>query len=148
VNDYAEAKTWINLAERDYAVASHLNETFLPLPVEIICFHCQQAVEKALKAILAYYEDSIPKIHDISVLLQLCKAHTDEIHIDEKISETVTNFAVMTRYTEDRRDFTEDTAEFALKQAKQALEMVKQALDKAQKEAAQNIEAVEDENEQ
>ena len=108
------------------------------MPVEIICFHCQHAVEKALKAILAFYEDSIPKIHDIAVLLQLCKAHTDEIHIDEKISETVTNFAVMTRYTEDRRDFTEDTAEFALKQAKQTLEMVKKAIGKAQGETERN----------
>ena len=68
--------------------------------------------------------------------------------MDESVADAISDFAVVARYTEDNRSFTEDTAEFALKQAKQSLEMVKQALDKAQKEAAQNIEAVEDENEQ
>ena len=34
MSDYDEAKTWINLAERDYAVASHLQKTFVPLPVD------------------------------------------------------------------------------------------------------------------
>ena len=42
------------------------------------------------------------------------------------MAEAITNFAVVTRYVEDRRDFTEDTADFALKQAAQVLEMVKQ----------------------
>jgi HEPN domain-containing protein len=134
VGDLAEAKTWINLAERDYAVAAHLYEAFIPLPVEIVCFHCQQAVEKALKAVLAYYGAAIPKTHDIITLNKLCKELTDKVQIDVAVAEVITNFAVVTRYVEDRRDFTEDTAKFALNQAKQNLEMVKQALDKAQKE--------------
>jgi len=132
VGDYAEAKTWINLAERDYAVALHLNDTFIPMPVEIIFFHCQSTVEKALKAVLAYYEDKIPKIHDITALLTLCKQHTDKIDIDKKIADTITDFAVVTRYVEDRRDFTEDTVEFALKQAKINLEMVKMFFEEAE----------------
>jgi len=145
VSDYAEAKTWINLAERDYAVATHLNEVFIPLPVEIICFHSQQSVEKALKAVLAYYEDKVPKTHDITNLQTLCKVHTDKIYIDDEIAETITDFAVITRYVEDRRDFTEDTAKFALKQANQVLEMVKQFLEKseAEKEAQEKEETTE-----
>jgi len=138
VGDYAEAKTWINLAERDYAVAAHLHEVFIPLPVEIICFHSQQAVEKSLKSVLAYYEDKIPKTHDITNLQVLCKQHTDKIHIDDEIAETITDFAVITRYVEDRRDFTEDTAKCVLKQALQALEMVKQFFENDQKEATQD----------
>jgi len=144
VGDYAEAKTWINLAERDYAIAVHLNDTFIPLPVEIICFHGQSAVEKALKAVLAYYEDKIPKIHDITALLTLCKEHTDEIHIDKGIADTITDFAVVTRYIEDRRDFTEDTAEFALKQAKLILEMVKNFIEETENKS--QIPVDEDEN--
>lgn len=135
--DYAEAQIWINLAERDYAVAAHLHEVFIPMPVEIICFHCQQAVEKSLEAVLAYYEDKIPKTHDITNLQTLCKVHTDKIHIDDEIAGTITDFAVITRYVEDRRDFTEDTARFALKQTQQSLEMVKQFLAKTDEEAVQ-----------
>jgi len=142
MGDYAEAKTWINLAERDYAVALHLSDTFVPLPVEIICFHSQSTVEKALKAVLAYYEDKIPKIHDITNLITLCKQHTDKIHIDKGIADTITDFAVVTRYVEDRRDFTEDTAQFAIKQAKLNLDMVKKFLEEAETskdEAATNM---------
>ena len=40
--DYEEAKIWINLAERDFSIASHLYDTFIPMPIETICFHCQQ----------------------------------------------------------------------------------------------------------
>ena len=104
--DYDEAKRWISLAERDYAIALHLQKTFVPLPVETICFHCQQTVEKALKAVLAYYEADIPKTHDIAKLNGLCREYTDNIEIDARIAETMTHFAVITRYIEDRRDFT------------------------------------------
>ena len=55
VSDYADAMVWMNLSQRDHDIALHLQKTFIPLPVETICFHSQQAVEKALKAVLAYY---------------------------------------------------------------------------------------------
>jgi len=34
VNDYAEAKVWINLSQRDHDIAVHLHKIFLPMPVE------------------------------------------------------------------------------------------------------------------
>ena len=136
MGDYAEAKVWMNLAQRDYDIAVHLQKTFIPLPVETICFHCQQTVEKALKAVLAYYENDIPKTHNIRTLAELCKEHTNEQLIEDKSADTVTAFAVITRYIEDRRDFTEDTAKFALNQAKQNLEKIKHALDKAEQDEA------------
>jgi len=40
---------WIYLAQMDYDHASKSAATFHPAPVEIICFHCQQAAEKILK---------------------------------------------------------------------------------------------------
>ena len=134
MSDYDEAKTWISLAERDYTVATHLHTTLIPKPIEIICFHCQQAVEKALKAVLAYYGADIPKTHDITLLIKLCSVHTNAKLTDEKAADTITTFAVVARYVEDNRDFTEDTAKFALKQAQQTLEMVKQYLAKSEKE--------------
>jgi HEPN domain-containing protein len=136
--DFGEANIWLNLAECDYAIALHLHETFIPLPVETVCFHSQQAVEKALKAVLAYYEAKTPKTHNIRALAELCKEHTGEVLIDDKVIDTITTFAVITRYVEDRRDFTEDTAQFALKQAKQAIDVVKRTLEKAQAVAEQD----------
>ena len=61
-------KEWIIFAERDYGVAKHLFESYQPLPIENICYGCQQAVEKALKAFLIYNTGDAPKTHDIELL--------------------------------------------------------------------------------
>jgi len=126
VPDYNEAMVWLKLAKRDYAVALHLSETLDPKPIEVICFHSQQAVEKALKAVLAYNEAKIPKIHDITALHALCKAYTNKLLLQESAEATLTDFAVAARYVEDRSDYTEDTGQFALKQAQRVLGEVEQ----------------------
>ena len=46
-----DIQRWLDFAENDLAVAKHLLETFHPKPLEIICYHCQQAAEKAIKAV-------------------------------------------------------------------------------------------------
>ena len=47
-----EASKWFQSAEMDFQTAIHLYENMYPPPREIICFHCQQAVEKFLKSLL------------------------------------------------------------------------------------------------
>ena len=122
------AKEWMKYAERDYAVALHLSKTFHPLPTENICYNCQQSVEKSLKAILAYNEADIPKIHDIIALDDLCQAHIGKALIDVKIAGTMTRFATKSRYPYNDIDFTKEDADLALKTAKQVLDQVKEAL--------------------
>ena len=43
-----------------------------PLPVEIICYHCEQAAEKFLKAVLVQFDKEPPKTHDLVQLCKLC----------------------------------------------------------------------------
>ena len=64
-------------ADRDYAAAEQLlvqGDRFR----EIIAFHCQQAVEKYLKALLVRQQVEFPKTHDIRKLLGLVA----EVHPD------------------------------------------------------------------
>ena len=63
-----ETREWYNMAAMDLGVASHLDATYHPKPLEIICYHCQQAAEKAIKALIVYYgaEGGMPKLHDLS----------------------------------------------------------------------------------
>jgi HEPN domain-containing protein len=51
---------WRILAERDMTVADHLANTMVPIPSEIIAFHCQQAVEKYLKGTLTVFREKPP----------------------------------------------------------------------------------------
>ena len=45
---------WLSFAETDLGVARHLYESFHPKPLEIICYHCQQSAEKAIKAVIIW----------------------------------------------------------------------------------------------
>ena len=44
-----ETKQWLDMADMDLGVAKYLMENYYPKPLEIICYHCQQAAEKPLK---------------------------------------------------------------------------------------------------
>ena len=61
-------KNWLNKAEKDLLSAEH-EITFADKVTESICFHCQQAVEKFLKAYLIYLDIPFPKTHEISELI-------------------------------------------------------------------------------
>ena len=63
------------------------------------CFHCQQAVEKAIKALLVLQQAEFGKTHDIGELLALLR-HTST-PAPEAMTESLrplTRFAVETRY--------------------------------------------------
>ena len=53
------SKEWLDYATKDLASARFLLK-MKPQPREIICFHCQQAAEKALKAYLALLKKIFP----------------------------------------------------------------------------------------
>ena len=123
-----KALAWIEYAENDLNVASHLNEIYRPLPENTICWLCQQSVEKSLKAILAYNDAKIPKTHDIGMLQNTTVQYEPGITIDEKIADKMTVFAVESRYPDNVIDFAKEDAELGLKYAKIVLGQVKQAL--------------------
>ena len=73
--DIADAKEWLTYAEADLGVAKHLFRTYYPKPLAIICYHCQQAGEKAIKALYLAKEipGGIPRKHDLWFLLEQMK---------------------------------------------------------------------------
>ena len=66
-----DIQEWLDYAWTDYDVAVFLYENRRPQPLEIICYHCQQAAEKAIKALYMALElpGGIPRKHDLSFLL-------------------------------------------------------------------------------
>ena len=61
-------RQWVAKAEVDYRTADRLVRD--PDPIrESIAFHCQQAVEKYLKALLVSLRIEFPKTHDLEGLL-------------------------------------------------------------------------------
>ena len=60
---------WIKFSDRDYDTAKHLYKNMHPAPLEIVCYHCQQATEKALKAFLIFSDVKPEKTHNLIELL-------------------------------------------------------------------------------
>jgi HEPN domain-containing protein len=90
------AEQLLGVARDDDAAARTLREA--ESPDSIVGFHCQQAVEKALKAVLAARSVDFPFTHDIGLLIQLCEdagAPLPEVLADV---DRLTPFAVHMRY--------------------------------------------------
>ena len=67
----AEARAWVRCAEEDFDFASSQFRRRTKKPTANgIGFHCQQCVEKYLKARLEEAGLTIPKVHDLVLLLQ------------------------------------------------------------------------------
>jgi len=65
---------------------------------EIIGFHAQQAVEKALKAWLAYLGIDYPKIHNLETFMGLLNVHGHSFPDDLAEVNKLTPFATVFRY--------------------------------------------------
>ena len=89
---------WIQKADNDISAARHLAESMYPAPVEIICFHCQQAAEKYLKAFLVYNDQEPPKTHDLIELAKHCNNYNPDFLLLLPKCEYLLPFASRTRY--------------------------------------------------
>ncbi len=72
IDDYI--RKWIIKADNDFKIAEHeLDQPENEMVTDAICFHCQQSVEKLLKAYLASRNIDFGKTHNLEYLLELCR---------------------------------------------------------------------------
>jgi len=112
----------------EYAAAKHLFDTMKPIPIEIICYLCQQATEKSIKAVLYHLNKDVLETHSIIKLLEDVNSDEQRIHLGKRDAAMLTRFATRTRYAERRIDIAKEDAEFALRRAKRTLDRAKQLL--------------------
>lgn len=110
-------KEWLELAKMDLESAEFLL-AMRPVPVEIICYHCEQAAEKLLKAVLVAADIEPPKTHD---LIQLCKKCTELDGAYGDLADAcieLSPYGVQVRYPSNL-DLNEDDMRYALKLCRQ-----------------------------
>ena len=73
---------------------AHLDEVYL----EDLCFDCQQAAEKAIKAVLLKYAIPFPYTHDIGRLLSNLQEAGHSFPASIREAARLTRFAVAMRY--------------------------------------------------
>lgn len=115
------AKGWVLKAESDLATARRMLAS--EGPFDTACFHCQQAIEKFLKAFLAFRGQQIPRTHDLEELAELCSLLDETLKWEGLNLEEVTDYAVAVRY--DLEFWPErDVAQETLKKAEKVKEEI------------------------
>lgn len=71
--DPSDPRAWLRRARSDLALARSA-ATSADILYEDLCFHPQQAVEKAIKGVLVQRSVEFPKTHDLNLLLGLAVA--------------------------------------------------------------------------
>jgi HEPN domain-containing protein len=88
---------WLAKARQDYEVASLLVRR-KRMPAETICFHCQQAVEKFMKALLQANDIRFGKTHDLLELLEPCQKIAPTLTLMKDDLNVLSPYAVKFRY--------------------------------------------------
>jgi len=114
---------WLIKANNDLKVAE--NEIVLDpgdMVTDAICFHCQQAVEKLLKAYLIFKQVDFDKSHNLEYLLEIC-LEKDESFSQVEVGD-LSFYAVEIRYPDDFYIPTEKEARECLGIAKKVKEFI------------------------
>ncbi len=118
------AQHWLRKADNDLVTA---RQTLLLSggPTDTPCFHAQQAIEKALKALLTVAEIPFQRIHDLSRLLDQALPLLPALESFRESLATISNYAVDTRYPEVASDPTRQEAVEALAIAEKVMAMIR-----------------------
>jgi len=92
-----ETAQWVSKAEEDIDSARALSALKLPRR-NAACFHCQQAVEKYLKALLQELGVAVPRTHNLKLLLDLLVPHEPALKPLRRGVPCLTKYAVEYRY--------------------------------------------------
>jgi len=92
-----EVAAWISKADEDMAVVVTLREHASHLDAAI-CFHCQQAAEKMLKALLVSLGEVPPHTHDLATLVERSAVHLPIVEDLLTDATYLSPFAVLPRY--------------------------------------------------
>jgi HEPN domain-containing protein len=115
-------KEWVQKAEADYRLAGKLVSGSEPFH-DHVCFLCQQAAEKYLKALLEELGLPVPRIHNLVQLLTLLLPHYPSLRPLRRGLKFLTRFAVGTRYPGEKGN--KRTAHAAYRWASKARELVR-----------------------
>jgi HEPN domain-containing protein len=124
--EYARTKIvneWRRKADADLAVAERLlsDETVFS---NAVTFHCQQAAEKYVKALLVHWNIEFPKTHVLARLLGLIETRDAALAASLLDAVALTPYGVDLRYPGDRPDASPQEAREAAGLARKVREAV------------------------
>lgn len=114
---------WLKKAESDF----HTAELLLKMETENFfncVFHCQQSIEKFIKAYLVRHQIEFTKTHDLGKLLQLAERAKPALRSEMDSCVWLSPFGAEFRYLGDYPEATKNTAEKAFNEPQKVRELV------------------------
>ena len=95
-----DIQAWLGYAAMDLSAAQTLWQYHRPMPCEIICYHCQQAAEKAIKALFIRFDlpGGIPRKHDLSFLLNQLQQEAPVSPQLRRMADVLSVYGIIARY--------------------------------------------------
>lgn len=123
---------WLDHAMSDLALA-RLGMESADVLSEQVCFHAQQAAEKALKAVLLHQQIPFPLIHDLDELIEI--ACQGGCRLPEWANDlgNLTPYAIETRYPGAWEAFEDTDVTDALDVARRVIEWVRDIVASSEK---------------
>lgn len=88
---------WLEKASHDLETARRLTEGYMPI-TDVAVYHCQQAAEKSLKAMLVVRGLPVSKTHDLMALLSQCLEFVPDANHWIDAASILTPYATHYRY--------------------------------------------------
>ena len=123
--DFNDPSIWMEFAKSDLALARQGN--FPEVRLGALCFHCQQAAEKALKAVLLKSQVEFPPTHNLKKLFDLLPAPLSAPP-DVIEAAKLGDYILKGRYPLDSLDIQPAEYETAIKLAEKVLRWAEKAL--------------------
>lgn len=126
-----DPKEWMDYARSDLCLAGNL----VPgVRLELLCFHAQQAAEKAIKALMIRRGIAFPYVHDLGTHLSLLADAGETVPEAVKLSKRLTPYAASTRYPGIPDRVTEEDHAEAVRLAERVVRWVSGRLERQEQE--------------
>jgi len=120
---------WLAKARGDIAKARHALTAEEPFRDDAV-FHCQQAIEKAMKAFLTWHEVPFRKTHSLEELGRQCQAIDQTLQVLVDAAAPLSEYAWKFRYPGENELPTQAETDEAMEIAQSAIEAIQTRLAK------------------
>jgi len=123
-----DVREWLSRALEDVRWARYSYEGRFPRQA---CFGCQQAVEKALKALLLACDQPLERTHSLPKLRQLCEPFVPELSAFDDSLTVLDAYYAPTRYADvgQEVDYTEERVENALARTDEIVQFLRREIE-------------------
>lgn len=125
-----EAHAWLAKARRDLDSARRLLSDTPPYR-DTAAYHCQQAAEKAIKALLCARGTPFPRSHDLTMLVSLAADALGDVRRLADAAAVLTPYATLYRYPDAVMEPDDDDAAEALAMADEFLRAAEDGIGRA-----------------